>query len=532
MINIKSEFNRIKSGNINWRRVFFIGVFIAFFLEFYLNIFGIVNSSIFAIFQSDSESYIIGRILASIDEGIFSLGGFLTSDGINAYTSQFGLQGFVFGFIAQFISFLNIEIIMSIFRCITAAMTAVAVTLITYWLSVEFEFEKIELIILPILIIIGMPMLFYSYQFFSMVRVLYWVPFTFFIPMLIMIYINYKKQGDKETGYSFIWLLLIFLSVLLKCLCGFEYITAILIAGSVPLFYYAVKERIPLKSFMVRFIQYSCSALLGFMAGILAYLLKLYSYLGDFKSVLAVLTNIIAKRTYGFGVDVDNVYIESLDASVISVVIRYLFEITPFILTLIIIALLIFVIYLMRNKNLKSTKFKKVNTNTYNKLVAGLTASGIALLAPLSWFVLAKGHSYIHVHLNYCIWYVPFIFIGLALCIYFIKCWIDWHVDYHDKPNTLIQMNNLVLILITLPIPIAILYIKNILISIEGFKSQLKLLLLSLKDLLLDMGVFNYLPQIMIILIITLSFAIIGFIILLLLIHRSSEPNNDNYEVR
>lgn len=37
----------------------------------------------------------------------------------------------------------------------------------------------------------------------------------------------------------------------------------------------------------------------------------------------------------------------------------------------------------------------------------------VSLVAPISWFVMAKGHSFIHTHVNYILWYLPFVPIGL-----------------------------------------------------------------------------------------------------------------------
>jgi hypothetical protein len=44
-----------------------------------------------------------------------------------------------------------------------------------------------------------------------------------------------------------------------------------------------------------------------------------------------------------------------------------------------------------------------------------LVAIAFALAAPLSWFVLAKGHSYIHMLMNYVLWYVPFVPLAVAV---------------------------------------------------------------------------------------------------------------------
>jgi hypothetical protein len=41
-----------------------------------------------------------------------------------------------------------------------------------------------------------------------------------------------------------------------------------------------------------------------------------------------------------------------------------------------------------------------------------------SLLAPLSWFVIFKGHSFIHTHMNAITWHMPFMFLGFALVGY------------------------------------------------------------------------------------------------------------------
>ena len=39
----------------------------------------------------------------------------------------------------------------------------------------------------------------------------------------------------------------------------------------------------------------------------------------------------------------------------------------------------------------------------------------ISILAPLSWFVIFKSHSYIHTHMNFIVWYMPFMLFGFVL---------------------------------------------------------------------------------------------------------------------
>jgi hypothetical protein len=52
------------------------------------------------------------------------------------------------------------------------------------------------------------------------------------------------------------------------------------------------------------------------------------------------------------------------------------------------------------------------------KKKALLTTTWLSALAPLSWFVLFKAHSYIHTQMNYIVWQMPFTLYGIALCGY------------------------------------------------------------------------------------------------------------------
>ena len=40
----------------------------------------------------------------------------------------------------------------------------------------------------------------------------------------------------------------------------------------------------------------------------------------------------------------------------------------------------------------------------------------VSFLATISWFVLAKAHSYIHTHMNYVLWYFGFV----QVCLYIL----------------------------------------------------------------------------------------------------------------
>jgi ABC-type multidrug transport system permease subunit len=55
------------------------------------------------------------------------------------------------------------------------------------------------------------------------------------------------------------------------------------------------------------------------------------------------------------------------------------------------------------------------------KRVALIFATWFSILAPLSWFIIFKSHSYLHVHMNFIVWQMPFVFFGFAVCGLVVK---------------------------------------------------------------------------------------------------------------
>ena len=46
----------------------------------------------------------------------------------------------------------------------------------------------------------------------------------------------------------------------------------------------------------------------------------------------------------------------------------------------------------------------------------------MTFLTSVSWFVLAKSHSYVHTHINFVLWYMGYV----QVCLYVI---VDWIID-------------------------------------------------------------------------------------------------------
>jgi hypothetical protein len=58
---------------------------------------------------------------------------------------------------------------------------------------------------------------------------------------------------------------------------------------------------------------------------------------------------------------------------------------------------------------------KSRSASDRTKITALIGATWFAILAPLSWFVIFKAHSYIHTHMNAITWHMPFTLFGFAL---------------------------------------------------------------------------------------------------------------------
>ena len=55
---------------------------------------------------------------------------------------------------------------------------------------------------------------------------------------------------------------------------------------------------------------------------------------------------------------------------------------------------------------------------TKNNFNALIITFWVSIIAPLSWFILFKSHSYIHTHMNFIVWYMPFALLGYVLLGY------------------------------------------------------------------------------------------------------------------
>ena len=317
---------------------------------------------------------------------------------LTAYKSQYGLQGKVFRHLARHMEPENTKNNLYLLCCIALSIVFVLITAIiarkynkifagcfyvTFWLS-------------PWIVCFA--------------RNLYWVEFTWFIPMLIGIFCSWKIDDKKCRWGSYI---AGFLAICLKCLCGYEFISTVMMGLIAILLVDAAEAAI--KTDRKKFILLLRTIfILGVMAlAGFALALLIHANIKGGGNILYGIKRIIVedvlRRTNGADFnDFDSKYWSSFNASVWETFSRY-FKFDTEVITgitgnlfplLCIIPLCIFGI---------DQKKGRLNPRLPIMYI-------VFFLTSVSWFCLAKGHSFIHTHVNFVLWYFGFV----QLCLYVI----------------------------------------------------------------------------------------------------------------
>ena len=141
------------------------------------------------------------------------------------------------------------------------------------------------------------------------------------------------------------------------------------------------------------------------------------------------------KRTHGEAEGFPEVYAASLEAGTIGVVITYVngifFDlnnylsqtnsfVSNFLLKvrygyLIVLFMVMSVLLFLRSK--------EVIANRRQQHIALIWTTWFSILAPLSWYVIFKAHSYIHTHMSFLLWQMPFTLFGFAVFGSVVVAW-------------------------------------------------------------------------------------------------------------
>lgn len=423
------------TSNINRSCLLYLVVFIMLFWGFFTNAYKCVGEEQFYYFQRDSDNLTLGRVIGdpSKDDKTFFLGMytsgdenvFITNYDLYAndqdpadleyvpYYQQLGLQGDIYRLIDKILPTSNAANIV-LFEMLNCALLAGVLLCLLHWVKNEFGTISFVLCFFS---------LFYNPWLTMGAGSIYWCFWIYFTSLVVNLFILSKEYNEKTKLQ--LLSLSVFVFTLLKCASGYEFVTVILICGELPLFYYAIKEKWNFKKFFMYFSATSVIAVMGFVSGIFLHVLK-----GIFTNHYTdVVRAILGSMSYRLGLGnteaLSDVLKESLNVSYHDLLKTYLTGGTIDIvfnqnmLSLICIGIFSFLVALTSVKNM----LNDAKIRSLTMLVV------ISLLAPLSWIVLAKGHSYIHTHINYILWSIPTVPILFAGIGCYIKVCADSYIN-------------------------------------------------------------------------------------------------------
>jgi len=253
----------------------------------------------------------------------------------------------------------------------------------------------------------------------------YIIPFVV-SSLFLMIKDDNKSWIKNRNTYTVLYVLL-FLTVLIKAMTGYEYLSTISIAMVSPFIFFAIKDKWGSLLLIKRIGLAAIAAISGFFTALAINITQLSLQKdSSFAEAIAFTYANAMYRTAGSAATATNEeaglqMLLNLDYSIKDIIIFYL-KGNPFyfdgnMLTLYGITatpvwklILVFFIFSAIGYFLVKYYFSYLE-----KLhLAFLGALWFSMLAPISWFILGKAHSYIHLHLNYILWYCPFFLLGFA----------------------------------------------------------------------------------------------------------------------
>lgn len=435
------NFKNCISNNQEIKLLIVIFLIIFSSINFHKNQYKVADQSFFNNFQKDSEALVLGKIaedkynkstdyyglgFVSIDEkfvyGKNTIDGYsVINENIEpkdylSYKSQVGLHGYIYSFI---FNKLKIDSINKL-KFITSFFSAIVLVVLTllFWKIIGKLFASIFF-----------TTIFFSPWIVSFSGNLYWVSFLWFLPAIF----SFLVFVDIDNKRKYIWLFCFMLSIFIKSLCGYEYLSTIVLFALSVFFIAPFLENNSISK--NRLLKYAVTifglSIFGFLLSI-----SIHSLLRGEGDLLLGLKNIyeqdILRRTFGGdATKFAPAYSNSLNASLLDVLKKYIFEFNTDLLKgksgkFFPVLIILNIIILFKTK---SFNIKKLNSAMFI----------VFSLAPLSWYFLGKSHSFIHTHMNYVLWYFGFIAVLIYIPIQyfynlFLNCIEDKDVNTNSKP--------------------------------------------------------------------------------------------------
>ena len=435
------------------KTAFFLCAAIVLFFGFYDNSWHVVDQTGFSDFQAETEALIIGRIVKSREDGIFSSAG-LPGEGspsavpfvlwTNSKITTFQYEAFNEGsafksytvykseICAQGILFSVLDSVLRaspakklrFFQAIVSLAAAVLIAAIMLWFYSEFGLFAAIIVLgtsvsSPWLVLFG--------------RTLWFELWAYYLPVAVVMHFLGSNRLREGTGNYLKFGAVVFVAVFIKCLFnGYEFITTALVMMLVPLVYYGILDQPDLRVFLKHFAVASIAALTAVLCSMVILCFQISAVDGNFMKGVDHIIYSFQKRSHGDPARFqEREYIESLKADTCDVVTSYVHStfsdfstrsngVYKFLNRFVDRVSYSFLIVLFSVMSLLLL-IRRGAGKTRQRDLALVGALWFSSLAPLSWFIIFKAHAYVHGFLDPLVWQMPFTLFGFALCGVVIK---------------------------------------------------------------------------------------------------------------
>lgn len=423
---------KLRINKLSKSTLFLFISFLSLFLNYSVNLFKVASFEDFYNFDKFSEAFVMGKLARSKSKGIFTDGGLTgynyNKDSVNeasileneypmqleyfleerplppdykTYESQTGGQALMYSVVDEVLP-LDSRINFRIFKLINAFLVALSFTMFIGWAYRNFGI--MSSFILLILIIVSPWLVSFGHN-------LWWALWSFYLPFLALLLLLEKRNKGKSISNRKLFFY-VFLMVFLKSFfTGFEFISTTLLMIICPVVYYYFIECRSLKEFILFSLKIGITAVIAVVTEMVLLIMQIRVLKGSLSAGIDYIIKTYTRRVE-FNGDGDFKGLEQ--PALFETISQYLqgnafnigfadsqFHFVFLILTIVILGSVLVVL-----------SKKKADRRMIKALVL---TTAFSVLCPLSWFIIFKQHAAVHLHLDYIVWYMPFLLFGYLI---------------------------------------------------------------------------------------------------------------------
>jgi hypothetical protein len=417
------------------------------FFGFYGNSWGVADHEWFLKHARHDESMILGRLVKSRQDGVFSDGGLVGFGGLEdsppqwadepfdfqytayfegltfasywTYDSQPGGQGILYSILDRLIP-ISPRDKLPLFHAFNSLLSALAVSAVVLWFYLEFG-AATGLVVFASALISRYLVVFGQNLFFPL--------WAFYLPMAAVMY-YLRRTGASLNGRSIALAGVVFVTIFVNCLFnGYAFITTALAMAMSPIVYYCSRAQASVRQVLRALFAAGLGFGIAVVCSLAVLCVQIASTKGSFMDGIDHIVLSLQKRTIPNSQEFPTEYDASFDSvSAASVVVDYLkstffdgnnyVSISNHFIKWQIVRVRyanVIVLFAIASWLLYSRGKRKASETGRLRDRALIHATWFSILAPLSWFVVFKAHSYEHLGMIEIVWHMPFTFFGFAV---------------------------------------------------------------------------------------------------------------------